>query len=88
MMVDWCTLLIDSEKASCVSGMLLEPVRFAYQPYFFSERTIFFSHNKLANNTFQLVFQQSERGCCGWNLEMLIRMFLDSSVAFAVYKHR
>jgi hypothetical protein len=62
MMVDWCTLLIDSEKASCVSGMLLEPVRFAYRPYFFSERIIFFSHNKLVNNTFQLGFSAKRTG--------------------------
>jgi hypothetical protein len=26
------------------------------QPYFFSEGTVFFSRNKSANNTFQLVF--------------------------------
>ena len=28
------------------------PVRLAYKPYFFSQRTIFFSHNKSANSTF------------------------------------
>jgi hypothetical protein len=27
-----------------------------YELYFFSEGTVFFSHNKSANNTFQLVF--------------------------------
>jgi hypothetical protein len=26
------------------------PVRLAYQPYFFSEGTVFFSHGKSANN--------------------------------------
>jgi hypothetical protein len=29
------------------------PVRLAYQPYFFSEGTVFSSHNKSANGTFQ-----------------------------------
>jgi len=28
------------------------PVRLAYNPYFFSQRTVFFSHNKSANGTF------------------------------------
>ena len=27
-------------------------VRLAYKPYFFTQRIIFFSHNKLANSTF------------------------------------
>jgi hypothetical protein len=27
------------------------PIRLSYKPYFFSERTVFFSHNKSANNT-------------------------------------
>jgi hypothetical protein len=31
-----------------------------YQPYLFSEVTVFFSHNKSANNIF--AFQQSEQG--------------------------
>jgi hypothetical protein len=30
------------------------PVRLAYQSYFFSKGTVFFSHNKSANSTFQL----------------------------------
>ena len=29
-------------------------VRLAYKPFFFSQRTIFFSHNKSANSTFSL----------------------------------
>ena len=28
------------------------PIRLAYKSYFFSQRTIFFSHNKSANSTF------------------------------------
>ena len=28
------------------------PVRLAYKPYFFGQQTLFFSHNKSANNTF------------------------------------
>jgi len=27
-------------------------LRLAYKPYFFSQRTVFFSHNKSANSTF------------------------------------
>ena len=30
----------------------IHPVRLAYKPYFFRQRTLFFSHNKSANNTF------------------------------------
>ena len=30
----------------------LRPVRLVYKPYFFSQQTIFFSHNKSANSTF------------------------------------
>ena len=41
--------------ASTHFNFLLLPVHlglFAYKPYFFSQRTIFFSHTKSANNTF------------------------------------
>jgi hypothetical protein len=37
------------------------PVCLAYQLCFFSERTMFFSHNKSANNTFQLGFSTVRR---------------------------
>jgi hypothetical protein len=37
------------------------PVRLSYELYFFSERTVFFSHNKSANSTFGLAFQRSEQ---------------------------
>ena len=30
----------------------LSPVHLAYKPYFFSQRTVFFSHNKSANSAF------------------------------------
>jgi len=30
----------------------IRPVRLAYKPYFFSQRTVFFSHNKAVNSTF------------------------------------
>jgi len=30
----------------------LRPVRLAYKPYFFNQRTLFFSHNKSTNSTF------------------------------------
>ena len=32
--------------------MYHRPIRLAYKPYFFSQRTVFFSHNKSANSTF------------------------------------
>ena len=35
-----------------VSFVDKRPVRLVYKPYFFSQRTIFFSHNKSANGTF------------------------------------
>ena len=31
----------------------LGPVRLSYESYYFSERTVFFSHDKSANNTFR-----------------------------------
>ena len=33
-------------------GAVLHPIRLAYKPYFFSQRTVFFSHNKSVNSTF------------------------------------
>ena len=38
--------------ANCTRAHIYRPVRLSYKPYFFSQRTIFFSHNKSANNTF------------------------------------
>jgi len=38
--------------ASACIGICHRPVRLAYKPYFFSQRTIFFSHNKSANGIF------------------------------------
>jgi hypothetical protein len=35
-----------------MSNDYIGPVRLSYKPYFFNQRTIFFSHNKSANNTF------------------------------------
>jgi hypothetical protein len=43
-------------------SMLAGPVRLTYQPYFFSEGTVFFSHNKSANNTFQPGFSAKRTG--------------------------
>jgi hypothetical protein len=37
-------------------SLCLGPVRLSYQPYFFSDGTVFFSHNKSLNSTFQLIF--------------------------------
>jgi hypothetical protein len=41
------------------SKTYLFPVRLAYQPYFFNEGTVFSSHNKSANSTFQPGFSRS-----------------------------
>jgi hypothetical protein len=38
------------------------PVRLSFQLYFFSEGTVFFSHNKSASSTFQLVFSAKRTG--------------------------
>jgi len=36
------------------------PVRLSYEPYYFSERTVFFSHNKSANSTFSHGFSAKQ----------------------------
>jgi len=36
------------------------PARLSYEPYYFSERTIFFSHNKSANSTFSHGFSAKQ----------------------------
>ena len=40
----------------------LRPVRLAYKPYFFSQRTVFFSHNKSANSISAMAYHPSEKG--------------------------
>ena len=42
------------------------PVRLAYQSYFFSEITVFSSHNKSTNNTFQHGFSVKRTGPISW----------------------
>jgi len=42
----------------------VRPVRLAYKLYFFSQRTIFFSHNKSANNTFNHGLSAKRAGQC------------------------
>jgi hypothetical protein len=59
-------LLENSLATPCYLQLILEidpashtytaPVRLSFQPYFFSEGTMFFSYNKSTNNTFQFVF--------------------------------
>jgi len=46
------------------SSICQRPVRLAYKPYFFSQRTIFFSHNKLANSTFSHGLSAKRIGHC------------------------
>ena len=46
------TLTSASGKRSGGTVTNKRPVRLAYKPYFFSQQTIFFSHNKSANSTF------------------------------------
>ena len=38
------------------------PVRLSYEPYYFSERTMFFTYNKSANNTFSHDFSAKRTG--------------------------
>jgi hypothetical protein len=47
--------MLTTRHCACrtADGFFKGPVRLAYQPYFFSEGIIFFSHNKSANNIFQ-----------------------------------
>ena len=37
------------------------PIRLTYKPYFFSQRIIFFSHNKSVNSTFSHAYQPNEQ---------------------------
>ena len=48
--------------ACCMFLISIRPVRLAYKPYFFSQRTAFFSHNKSANGIFTMAYQPSEQG--------------------------
>jgi hypothetical protein len=43
-------------------GMECETELFAYKLYFFSQRTVFFSHNKSANSTFSHGFSAKQIG--------------------------
>jgi hypothetical protein len=42
------------------NGIQAIPIHLSFQPYFFNEGTVFFSHNKSANNIFQLVFSAKQ----------------------------
>ena len=46
------------------------PVRLAYKQYFFSQRTIFFSHNKSTNNTFRHDLSAERTGHQQWTSSM------------------
>ena len=47
-----CKLLAASMQREGWNWISSSPVCLAYKPYFFSQRTVFFSHNKSANRTF------------------------------------
>jgi len=49
-------------QASKFQHKTKDPIRWSYEPYYFSERTIFFSHNKLANSTFSHGLLAKRRG--------------------------
>ena len=46
----------------------VRPARLAYKPYFFSQLTVFFSHNKSANNTFSHGLSAKRTGQLVWQL--------------------
>ena len=48
-------------KSGSAEGHSYGPVRLAYKPYFFSQRAVFFSHNKLVNSTFSMAYQPNEQ---------------------------
>jgi len=62
------------QKLRCKIDMECGHVRLSYEPYYFSERTVFFSYNKSANEQYfslttnqrtvlsAMAFQQSEQG--------------------------
>jgi len=50
------------EASHAQYGAGKHPVRLVYKPYFFSQRTIFFSHNKLANSTFSHSLSAKQTG--------------------------
>ena len=47
-----CSVFVRQANNFLLFHRLFRPIRLAYKPYFFSQRIIFFSHNKLANSTF------------------------------------
>jgi hypothetical protein len=47
----------------------------SFQSYFFSEETVFFSHNKSVNSTFSLSFQWSEEAVACFNQSDMIAGF-------------
>ena len=52
---------IYSKNKPLVFATIYGLVRLAYKPYFFNQRTIFFSHNKSANSTLSMAYE-SEHG--------------------------
>jgi hypothetical protein len=56
-----CTLL--NEKLPMIRREeIIGSVRLSYKPYFFSQRTVFFSHNKSVNSTFSRGFSAKRTG--------------------------
>jgi len=55
-----CYLLV--QNSMILPRLAYGSVHLTYQPYFFSEETMFFSHNKLANSTFQCDFSAKRTG--------------------------
>jgi hypothetical protein len=51
-----------------LSKLFLKKGTLSFEPYFFSEETMLFSHNKSANNTFHLVFSAKHL----WKKQLLI----------------
>ena len=49
---NWNKNILMGELNMTTWSRSIRPVHLAYKPYFFSQRTVFFSHNKSANSTF------------------------------------
>ena len=53
-LLEACFGVLGSRQCTCTTSCRCYkcPVCLIYKPYFFNQRTIFFSHNKLVNSTF------------------------------------
>ena len=62
---------------------IVRPVHLAYKSYFFSQRIIFFSHNKSANSTFSHGLSAKRTGHKDGGSTCLLQSYLCSNLMFA-----